>query len=183
MNRELFIVLVLQSEGRRLKEVKARWTFQGHLKGSLLKILKQRYISTAVFISILVSISACHTGDQSLIPRQGGKTPFGLPWWLSSKETTCNAGDTGDVGSIPGSGRSPGEGNGNPLQYSCLENSMDREAWWGYSRWGSTESDMTEATEHEHIHLFRLQFENIDLTAVWKMDSVQFSCSVVSDSL
>ena len=40
-----------------------------------------------------------------------------------------NAGDAGDGGSIPGSGRSPGEGNGNPLQYSCLENSMDRGAW------------------------------------------------------
>ena len=42
------------------------------------------------------------------------------------KESTCNA---GDLGSIPGSGRSPGEGNGNPLQYSCLENSIDRGAW------------------------------------------------------
>ena len=40
-----------------------------------------------------------------------------------------NAGDTRDVGSIPGSGRSPGEGNGNPLQYPCLENPMDRGAW------------------------------------------------------
>ena len=38
--------------------------------------------------------------------------------------------NSGDVGSIPGSGRSPGEGNGNPLQYSCLENPMDRGAWW-----------------------------------------------------
>ena len=43
------------------------------------------------------------------------------------KESTCNA---GDPGSISGSGRYPGEGNGNPLQYSCLENPMDREAWW-----------------------------------------------------
>ena len=43
-----------------------------------------------------------------------------------SKEAACNA---GDQGSIPGSGRSPGEGNGNPLQYSCLENPMDRGAW------------------------------------------------------
>ena len=42
----------------------------------------------------------------------------------------ANAGGTRDVGLIPGSGRSPGEGNGNPLQYSCLENSMDRGAWW-----------------------------------------------------
>ena len=44
-----------------------------------------------------------------------------------SKASACNAGDRG---SIPGSGRYPGEGNGNPLQYSCLENSMDGGAWW-----------------------------------------------------
>ena len=50
----------------------------------------------------------------------------GLTWWLSGKESTCHAGDTG---SIPGSGRSPGVGNGNTLQYSCLKNSMDRGAW------------------------------------------------------
>ena len=43
------------------------------------------------------------------------------------KASTCHA---GDMGSIPGSGRSPGEGNGNPLQYACLENSMDGGAWW-----------------------------------------------------
>ena len=48
------------------------------------------------------------------------------PWWLSSKESTCNAGETGDMGSIPGSQRSPGEGNGNPLQHPRLENPMDR---------------------------------------------------------
>ena len=51
---------------------------------------------------------------------------LGLPWWLSGKESTYNA---GDPVSISGSGRSPGEGNGNPFQYSCLENSMDRGAW------------------------------------------------------
>ena len=43
------------------------------------------------------------------------------------KASACN---TGDLGSIPGLGRSPGEGSGNPLQYSCLENPMDRGAWW-----------------------------------------------------
>ena len=50
-------------------------------------------------------------------------------WQGSSdgKESSCNA---GDLGLIPGSGRSPGEGNGNPLQYSCLENPVDKEAWW-----------------------------------------------------
>ena len=45
------------------------------------------------------------------------------------KDPPANVGDERDVGSIPGSGRSPGVGNGNSLQYSCLENSMDREAW------------------------------------------------------
>ena len=47
----------------------------------------------------------------------------------------------GDLGSIPGSGRSPGEGNGNPLQYSCLENPMDRGAWWATVH-GVAELDM-----------------------------------------
>ena len=55
----------------------------------------------------------------------------------------------GDLGSIPGSGRFPGEGNGNPLQYSCLENPMDRGACVGYCPWGCKESDMT-----ERLHLY-----------------------------
>ena len=45
------------------------------------------------------------------------------------KNPSANAGEARDTAAIPGSGRSPGEGNGNPLQYSCLENSMDRRAW------------------------------------------------------
>ena len=53
----------------------------------------------------------------------------GLPWWCSHEESTSNAGDAGDMGSIPGSGRAPGEENDNLLQYSCLENPMDRGAW------------------------------------------------------
>ena len=54
----------------------------------------------------------------------------GVSWWLSDKESACTAGDIGDMGSIPVLGRSPGGGHGNPLQYSCLENLMDRGAWW-----------------------------------------------------
>ena len=54
---------------------------------------------------------------------------IGFPGSSVVKNPLSSAGDTGDVGSIPGSGRSPGEGNGNPLQYSCLENPMDRGAW------------------------------------------------------
>ena len=52
--------------------------------------------------------------------------PRGFPGGSEDKASACNA---GDPGSIPGLGRSPGEGNGNPLQYSCLENPMDRGAW------------------------------------------------------
>ena len=46
------------------------------------------------------------------------------------KEPACNAGDAGNMGSIPGSERCPGAGHSKPLQFSCLENSMDRRAWW-----------------------------------------------------
>ena len=52
---------------------------------------------------------------------------LGLP---GGSEVKASARNAGDLGSIPGSGRSPGEGNGNPLQYSCLENPMDGGAWW-----------------------------------------------------
>ena len=50
-------------------------------------------------------------------------------WWLRGEESACNVGDAGDTDLIPGSGRSPGGGNGNPLWYSCLENPMDRGDW------------------------------------------------------
>ena len=55
--------------------------------------------------------------------------PLGFPRWHSGKEPTANAGNTRDAGLIPGLGRYPGIRNGNPLQYYCLENSMDRGAW------------------------------------------------------
>ena len=70
-----------------------------------------------------------------------------LPWQLSSKESACNPVATGDVGSIPMSGRSPGGGPGNPLRYSCLENPMDRRAWWASSK-GHKELDTTEVAQH-----------------------------------
>ena len=54
----------------------------------------------------------------------------GFSRWFSGNESAYNAGDTGDVGSIPGLGRSPGRGLDNILQYSCLKNPMDRVAWW-----------------------------------------------------
>ena len=79
---------------------------------------------------------------------------MGFPGGSDGKESACNA---GDLGSLSGSGRSPGEGNGNPLQYSCLENTTDGGAWQATVD-GDTESNTTEQLHyiyiytHTHIH-------------------------------
>ena len=66
---------------------------------------------------------------------------------LVVKNLPANAGDVRDLGSIPGLGRSPGGGHGNPLQYSCLENPIDRGVWWTtVHEWGCKESDLIEVT-------------------------------------
>ena len=74
-------------------------------------------------------------------------TCVGSPRGLDAKESACNA---GDLGSIPGSGRSPGKGNGNPLQYSCLGNPMDRKAWWAIVH-GVTKSQRWLRDYHVHF--------------------------------
>ena len=79
-------------------------------------------------------------------------------WWLRGKESACNAGDAGDAGTILRLGRSHGGGNDKPLQYSGLENPMDRGAWW--APWSSTESDMT-----EHLTLL--------LLGTWEQDLIR----------
>ena len=68
---------------------------------------------------------------------------MGFPGGLVTKNPPASAGAIGDSGSIPGSGRSPGGGYGNPLQYSCLENPMDRGAWWAIVHEVTKGSDMT----------------------------------------
>ena len=85
------------------------------------------YKDVCVCVCVCVSVSVC--------------TDF--PDGSNSKEYACNV---GDVDLIPGSGRSLGEGSGNPLQYSCLENLMDGGSLVGYSSWGRKELDMTEVT-------------------------------------
>ena len=72
-----------------------------------------------------------------------------LPGGSEVKAFACNA---GDLGSIPGSGRSPGEGSGNPLQYACLENPMEREAWWATVH-GVTKSQ-TRLSDFTHSHMY-----------------------------
>ena len=78
------------------------------------------------------------------------------------EEPACNAGDTGDMGSIPRLGRSFGGGHGNSLQCSCLENPTDRGAWWDTVQ-RVTESDMNEATEQSTAFIFRKQWNFIGL--------------------
>ena len=73
----------------------------------------------------------------------------GLPGGSVGKNLPAHAVDGRVAGSIPGWEGSPGGGNGNPLQCSCLKNSMDRGTWWvGYSPWGHKESDIIEHVSH-----------------------------------
>ena len=74
---------------------------------------------------------------------------MGFPDGSDGKESSCNA---GDPGSILGSGRSPGEGNGYPFQYSCLKNFMRRGNWWAIVHGGHKELNMTEQLTLSHLH-------------------------------
>ena len=74
----------------------------------------------------------------------------GFPGGSDGKESACNE---GDPGSIPGSGRSPGEGNGNTLQYPCLENPMDRGAWRAMVHGVTKESDTSSLLHNDNVSL------------------------------
>ena len=73
---------------------------------------------------------------------------IGIQAVLVVRKPPANAGDVRDVGLIPGSGRCPGGGHGNPLQSSCLENPMDRGAWWATVRGVAKSQGMTEQLTH-----------------------------------
>ena len=92
------------------------------------------WVWVGIFVYIMNSLKAKTT------PYLLGQIHMGFPGGSNGKEATCNA---GDLYSIPGLGRSPGGRHGNPLQYSCLENPMDRGAQWATVH-GITESDTTE---------------------------------------
>ena len=93
------------------------------------------------------------------------------------KNLPANAEDARDMGLIPRLGRSPGEGNGNLLQYSCLENSMDRRAWWTTVH-GVAELDMTEHTNISHqLKTWLLLFSIYLLICSVKQVSLPFQLS------
>ena len=73
---------------------------------------------------------------------------MGFPNNSADKDSACDSGDTGNSSSIPGLGRGPGEGNGNPLQYCCLKYSMVSGAWWATVH-GVAESDTTECEQEK----------------------------------
>ena len=89
---------------------------------------------------------------------------YGFPGGPVGKESACNV---GDLGSVPGSGRSLGEGNGNSLQYSCLQNSMDRGAWW-ITVHGVTKSQTQLRDWHIHMYVYIC----IEYSSLWKFISV-----------
>ena len=106
-------------------------------------------IQSSMYLLILLKWTCLYTYKCLLL--------VGFPGGSDSKETACNAGDSG---SIPGSGRSLGEGNGSPLQYSCMENSMDRGAWQAIVQWGCKESDTTERLSLTQTYLVQQNVKN-----------------------
>ena len=128
--------------------------------------LLESYIAITIFLSRSFSTFKIHVYKYfseaktvihfkiPVISQSFGRVPIkmgGFSGGSDGKASACNA---GDPGSIPGSGRSPGEGNGNPLQYSCLEHSMDGGAWWATVH-GIAESHMTEQLHFTSIKMIR----------------------------
>ena len=112
----------LEEEGKLERESRSAWCC------GFLRLEVVTWVASSVLYFTEGEIQPRREKDDTVSHGRPGK-----PWWArrfpggsADKESTCNA---GDLGSIPGLGRSPGGGNGNPLQYSCLGNPMDRGAW------------------------------------------------------
>ena len=87
---------------------------------------------------------------------------------LVVKNPPASAGDVRDVGSIPESGRSPGGGHGNPLQYCCLENPMVRGVWWARIHWiAKCWTQMKHFSMHPHIHLLTCNYVPVTILGTW----------------
>ena len=107
-------------------------TFNGNTFNSLVFWLIVDTCTSIYLVAfyILHELTSAYPAQHEAVSNMPSQKALGLPWWLSGKESACNAGDAGDTGSIPGLGRSPGGEHGSTLQHSCLENPMDRGACW-----------------------------------------------------
>ena len=99
---------------------------------------------------------------------------LGFPSGSAGKESVCNAGASGVRGSISGSVRSPGGGNGNPLQYSCLENPMDRAAWWAAVH-GVAKSwiQLSDFTFTFHFHALEKEMATHSSVLAWRVPGTE----------
>ena len=95
-----------------------------------------------------------------------------FPQWLGGTESTCNAGDTGNASLSLGSGRSPGGRHGNPLQYTYLGNTMDREVWQGTVHGITKESDRNKVTEHTHKSFQKFRPMHVKCTIMASVGSI-----------
>ena len=107
-------------KGRHSSALKVSSRWQCSLMGALRSLCSENILLLTWYVWYL-----CHVLISPPKKKKGK-----VFWMLCSKESACNEGDVGDTDLIPGSGRSPAVENGNPLQYSCLENPMDRGTWW-----------------------------------------------------
>ena len=112
------------------------------------------YDKQVCFIQIIHQVDWISTKNSQMEPTN---SPF--PWWLSGEEPASNM---RDLGLIPRSGRSPGGGHGNPLQYSCLENPHGQRSLAGYSPWGHKESDTAEWLSEAHGTVANFQGEPLN---------------------
>ena len=142
--RGCFILPSVTSSRQGLSWSVSRWRWRQHLRGITRQGLGERSELRPRLLSGHPSagtarMSAVFLGRHRCCPAPRG-APLPPPSLVAGKESAC---DAGDPGSVPGSGRSPGEGNGNPLQCSFLENPTDRGAWWA-AVLGVAELDTTE---------------------------------------
>ena len=115
------------------------------------------------------------------LPWSDGTRCLGSRGSSASKEPACNA---GDLGSIPGSGRSPGEENDNPLKYSFLENPMDRGAWQATVRVAKSQTwlCLTPSLTYIYIYIYILHFNSVSNNSVSNIIEVWFCINSISDS-
>ena len=123
-------------------------------------------------------LGAKHKGME-ISPRRGEKCQVKqlCGEWASQvtlvvKKLPANAEGVRDMGSTPGSGRYPGGGHSNPVQYSCLENTMDKGAWQGCSAWGGKESDMKGTTWLACTHALLSDLDITKICSSWECDYI-----------